>query len=685
MHKPVFIFSFFIIFSRAVFLPAQDSDILRLQAEKRLAERGEVILKFIQPDSVVFGQLSKFLSVDKVQHGKVQAYANKDGFQKFLTYSLSYRLVDPPVLQRSKFFGNKSSVKYSFISYPAYHQYDSLMQAFAQSYPQICRLDTIGTSTGGKFLLVMKISDRAALDEAEPECMYSSTMHGDETGGYVLMLRLIHYLLSNYGTDTQVTALVDSMEIWINPLANPDGTYYGGDSTVSGAVRYNANGVDLNRNFPDPEDGPHPDGYDYQPETIAMMEFLNIHHISLSANFHAGNEVVNYPWDTWYRRHVDDDWFRFISHEYADTAHAYSSNYMTGFDNGITNGYDWYSISGGRQDYITFFLQGRETTIELDLSKITAESQLDLLWKYNFRSLLNYVAEANFGIHGFVTDSLTHFPVRATISIPGYDLDSSLVYTEPDSGFFVRIINAGQYDIEVKAEGYETKIIYGVDVINRQQTRLDIKLKFTGNHPPYVVNDSFRKVESLTAHTLKDSSFSVRLNVIDPEMADVDIDSGYSVSGNGTVVIDPPNDTSFNFIPTPGFVGKDTLMVRICDQDTLPACTWFTVYVSVDDPVIRRDLVVGQNRLTLYPNPATNRFMFNFYLEKPGKLVVYLQDIRGKLIRVLLNKRFNSGWHSEEASLVGLPNGIYIISLHNKDLIMWQKIIKIDQTPFPMP
>ena len=89
------------------------------------------------------------------------------------------------------------------------------------------------------------------------------------------------------------------MEIYITPLANPDGTYHGGNNTVSGAWRGNANGIDLNRNYWDPADGQHPDGEVWQTETIANMNFMAAHHFVISANFHGGAEVVNYPWDTW--------------------------------------------------------------------------------------------------------------------------------------------------------------------------------------------------------------------------------------------------------------------------------------------------------------------------------------------------------------------------------------------------
>ncbi len=186
-------------------------------------------------------------------------------------------------------------------------------------------------------------------------------MHGDETTGYILLLRLIDHLLSNYGADTELTSLINNTEIWINPLANPDGTYASGNHTVFGATRGNANLVNLNRNYPDPEDGQHPDGNTWQVETLAFMDLAEEQNFALAANTHGGAEVVNYPWDTWSRLAADDDWWQMVAHEYADTAQYYSpSGYFNGFNDGITNGYAWYSISGGRQDYMNYFHHCRE-------------------------------------------------------------------------------------------------------------------------------------------------------------------------------------------------------------------------------------------------------------------------------------------------------------------------------------
>ena len=99
-------------------------------------------------------------------------------------------------------------------------------------------------------------------------------MHGDEVAGIVMMLRLANQLLTQYGSDELITKLVDSVEIYINPIANPDGTYAGGNNNISNATRRNANGIDLNRNFPDPASGLYPDGNERQPENIAMMKYI---------------------------------------------------------------------------------------------------------------------------------------------------------------------------------------------------------------------------------------------------------------------------------------------------------------------------------------------------------------------------------------------------------------------------
>ncbi len=427
--------------------------------------------------------ISKTVSIDNFKDGEVYANANKEEFINFLKLGFDYSLQPHPNENFNPEMVSFKDIKElkSWDYYPTYEAYVAMMYQFAADYPEICQVSSIGQTVNGRELLMAKISDNVAEDEDEPEFLYTSTMHGDETAGYIFLLQLIDSLLTSYGTDSRITKLVDSIEIYINPLANPDGTYHGGNSTVGGAIRRNGNNVDLNRNYPDPQDGPHPDGHAWQPETVAFMNFAESHHLVMSCNMHAGAEVCNYPWDTWPVYPADSAWWEYVCHEYADTVHAYSpSGYMSGFDNGVTNGYAWYSINGGRQDYMNYFQQCREFTLELSYTKLLPESQLPVYWGYNRHSLINYMEQVLYGVRGIITDMTTGQPIVAEVEILNHDADSSMVFSDLPAGNYHRPIFAGTYDIRFSAPGYEADTIFGVSVASEATTYLNAALKPIG-------------------------------------------------------------------------------------------------------------------------------------------------------------------------------------------------------------
>jgi hypothetical protein len=345
--------------------------------------------------------------------------------------------------------------------YPTWQGYDSIMQAFSLQFPGLCKTHQFFTLVSGRKLMVCRLTSQIQPQGTKPLFLFSSSIHGDETAGFILMLHLIDYLLSGYGTNPEATWLLDNMEIWICPLANPDGTYHGGNNSVQNAWRYNANGIDLNRNYPDPRVGANPDQNPYQPETFAFMGLADTVPFTMSANLHGGSELVNYPWDTWLSKfHPDDAWWIQVSRQYADTVHVNApSGFFTDEDNGITNGAAWYVITGGRQDYMNYFSRCREVTIELSTTKLVAASQLITMWNYHSRSLINYMKEGWYGIRGQVTDSVTGLPMKARVWIDGHDSDSSHVWTIPATGYYFRPVLQGSYSITFSAPGYYSKTI----------------------------------------------------------------------------------------------------------------------------------------------------------------------------------------------------------------------------------
>ncbi len=125
-----------------------------------------------------------------------------------------------------------------------YHSYTELtadMAAWAAAYPSITQLISIGNSFEGRDLWALKISDNPGVQEFEPEIQWIGAHHGNEIMSVEVCYYMAEYLLENYGTDPQVTWLVNEREIWIIPMLNPDGHTAGS--------RYNAQGTDLNRNY----------------------------------------------------------------------------------------------------------------------------------------------------------------------------------------------------------------------------------------------------------------------------------------------------------------------------------------------------------------------------------------------------------------------------------------------------
>ncbi|MCM8817107.1 MAG: zinc carboxypeptidase [Candidatus Omnitrophica bacterium] len=443
---------------------------------------GEVYFRFQTSEIFSLREVSKIVSIEKIKDGWVYAYANKEEFEKFLKTVADYEILHHPGYDANVDPAKKFSLNLTYANqYPSYNEYLEIMNWFQSQYPDICQIYEIGTSVLGRKILCAKITGLTDIF-FKPRVFLTSTIHGNEPAGYVVMLQLIDYLLTEYGTNQDVTRIVNNCEIWINPLANPDGTYWAGDDTVFGARRYNANGVDLNRNFPDPEEGLHPDGRLWQPETIAMMDFATITMPVLSANYHSGAEVVNYPWDTWERLHPDNDWFVSISRNYADTVHLNSPpGYFDDFDNGITNGYAWYPIAGGRQDYMNYFQHCREVTIEISHENFPREPFL--YWTYNSQAIINFISQSQTGICGIVSCQ-SNGPIKAKVEIPERDYDNSFVFSEVQTGRFFRLLLPGKYNLKFSAPYHYEQKIENVEVIEGELTTLHINLEHASKGDP---------------------------------------------------------------------------------------------------------------------------------------------------------------------------------------------------------
>ncbi|MBR4390537.1 MAG: carboxypeptidase regulatory-like domain-containing protein [Bacteroidales bacterium] len=425
------------------------------ELKQLMQQRNEYYFTFELNGNDDLGTIARTISVDHVDGNAVIAYANNKEFNNFKKLGYHVTLLTPPsMLENVAMWDGSNRAEYDWDAYPTYSAYEDMMYAFHTNHPDKCEIIELGTLPSGRKILIAHINNGDGT--GKPKFLYTSTIHGDETTGWMLMLRFIDYLLENPNLP-ECANILNNVDLYIGPNTNPDGTYHGGNNNVNGATRYNANGVDMNRNYADPHGGQHPDGEAYAQETEWFMQFAQDNNFVMGANYHGGAEVMNYPWDNTYTLHADDAWWQLVSSEYVTLCRAVNSSYMHDTSNsGITNGAQWYMIGGGRQDYMNGYAQCREETIECSSTKLPNGSQMPTFWNINKNAIFAYVNQVLYGIHGTVVDAESKAPIGgATITLVGHDDQYSTVSTQLPGGDFHRPVKAGTYNVRITKNGYE--------------------------------------------------------------------------------------------------------------------------------------------------------------------------------------------------------------------------------------
>ena len=270
--------------------------------------------------------------------------------------------------------------------------------------------------------------------------------------------------VQGYGRDPRVTRLVDSTRIHILPTMNPDGFELADEGDSQGVKgRANAHNKDLNRNFPD-QFYTRPGLNDVtEPETAAVMAWSRLHPFVLSANLHGGSLVANYPFDDTpnpgdtaghYWASPDDATFILLSKMYS-LNHPKMKTGKTGcgegFEDGITNGAKWYSVSGGMQDWNYLHTNDFEITLELGCTKYPRHERLESFWRDNKESLLQYMESVHMGFKGFVLDGEGRPVANATVHVEGVEHD---VVTAEDGDYW-RLLAPGRYTVTAAAPGLD--------------------------------------------------------------------------------------------------------------------------------------------------------------------------------------------------------------------------------------
>jgi hypothetical protein len=337
----------------------------------------------------------------------------------------------------------------------SYSQMTTELQTIADSYPEIARLYDLGHSVQDRVIWGLKITDNPDTEENEPEVRICGLHHGNEYMSAELPLNLALLLVENYSSDPTITDLIDNREIWIIPMVNPDGHELG--------TRYNAHGVDLNRNYGYMPESSAPYS---EPETQIMRNNALLNNYVLSLSFHTSGDIVNYVWNHKTQPVPDNAAVVYLSEQY-------------GSHNGywVVEGYDWYQTLGDCNDF-SYGCRG-----DIDWTVEVQNSNIPQAWDLNRDAMLEIIDAADMGLTGVVTNEDTGLPIAATVWVEEAFWPC---FSDPEVGDYHRVLLPGSYTVHFQANGFEEKI-FSVDVESGDPTVLNVALKPANQYYAYQV------------------------------------------------------------------------------------------------------------------------------------------------------------------------------------------------------
>jgi hypothetical protein len=393
--------------------------------------------------------------------------------------------------------------KFTTVSPPAGSLMEHLL-ALANANPSITRLYNLGASQDGAYdIIAMKVSKNPDVVEAEPKIRLYGNIHGDEKGGVMVTCDVLDTILAGYVAvppDPTAVKLVDESEMWFIPIGNPYGNAH--------STRYNSRGIDLNRNFWGPAGSDAPPAWS-EKETQAIRDLTEAvtpdhtkKRFAVSLSFHEGDIVFNSVWN--YTTSAPTDEPVFWSSRTGGTGcgsqtipncptiapHGLADAYRLGVTTPgfwYTEGYDWYGTKGDTNDWAYGMWADLDTTIELNVQKTPAASQIPVYTAQHRQAVINYMLKAFQGIHGVMTDAVTGLPLDGTVTATATASPSIAVphpyqpiFTDPVAGDFHRVLQPGTYTIVCSAPGYMPTTITGLVVSADTKTFANCPMSATG-------------------------------------------------------------------------------------------------------------------------------------------------------------------------------------------------------------
>ena len=201
----------------------------------------------------------------------------------------------------------------------AYHNYAELTEALnllAKNNPDIVHLSSVVKTSEGKDIWALRITNDLITAGNKPAVIFMGGHHAREHLSVEMPLMFAQYLVDQYRAGNQkIVGLINSRDIHIIPVVNPDGMEY---DIKDGTYKMwrknrsrNANGtfgVDLNRNYgfqwgtggssSDPNSETYKGTAPFSEiESTAIKNYVEAHtNITILLTLHSFSKLILYPW-----------------------------------------------------------------------------------------------------------------------------------------------------------------------------------------------------------------------------------------------------------------------------------------------------------------------------------------------------------------------------------------------------
>lgn len=386
-----------------------------------------------------------------------------------------------------------------------YYRYDQIVaqfQIWQQQYPAIFHVERLGkTGVGQESIWGVRISDNAAVNEAEPVLLFHGAQHANEPNGTNAILFMMERLLTRYGQDPYYDAMVNGLQMWFVPIVNVDGHRLAfsempealnwrktkRDNNADGQYTCPEDGVDTNRNWDyrwteDPASQPSDEYYKgpwpfSEPEVISLRSFILRYRPLLVLDYHSpyqqtmGNAIFWTWMETGGLPAPDEEFYHSVARDLMNRS-------QTEIDGHHYSGLPGFNTLPKEQNWIYANLQSCALIMEISRDNWWSGAMVDTIAARVGRGTFSLMERAlsGPGLAGRVTDAFTGAPIQAEIRVSvAYYPQLGPFLTEPEFGSYWRFLNPGTYMVTALATGYFEQTV-AVDVDAGTWSSLDFAL-----------------------------------------------------------------------------------------------------------------------------------------------------------------------------------------------------------------